>query len=91
MKPSRWLYLADVVVQRELKLEACSGPDLWAAGVADALPEAELLELTASMGRRFGRITECFDHFHRISAEVKVARDLHVQAVNFFTGKVAGH
>jgi ubiquinone/menaquinone biosynthesis C-methylase UbiE len=91
LKPGGRLYLADVVVQRELKLEARSNPDLWAACVAGALPEAELPELAASVGLRFGRITERFDCFRGTSAEAKVARDLKVQAVNFFACKVAGY
>jgi hypothetical protein len=91
LKPGGRLYLADVVVQRELKLEARSNPDLWAACVAGALSEAELPELAASVGLRFGRITERFDCFHGTSAEAKVARDLKVQAVNFFACKVAGY
>src|SRR6266508_596522 len=49
LRPGGRSYLADVVVQRELSLETRSDLDLWAAGVGGALPEAELLELTASI------------------------------------------
>ena len=37
LKPGGSLYLADVVVQRELTLEARSNPELWAACIAGAL------------------------------------------------------
>jgi hypothetical protein len=34
LKPGGSLYLADVVVQRELTQEARGNPELWAAGIA---------------------------------------------------------
>ena len=81
------LYLADVVVQRELKEDVRNDPDLWAACVAGALPEAELGALALATGLRDARITERFDCFRDTSAEAKVARDLRVQAVNFHARK----
>jgi arsenite methyltransferase len=87
LKPGGRLLLADVVVQRELTLEARENPDLWAACIAGALPEAELLEVTANTGLWDGRITERFDCFRNTSAEDKVSHDLQVRAVNFFAMK----
>ncbi len=87
LKPGGRLFLADVVVQRELTLEARSNPDLWAACIGGALPEPELLELTAAAGFLDGRIVERFDCFRNTSAEDKVSKDLHVAGVNFFAGK----
>jgi arsenite methyltransferase len=81
------LYLADVVVQRELKEDVRNDPDLWAACVAGALPEPELGALALATGLRDPRITERFDCFRDTSAEAKVARDLRVQAVNFHARK----
>jgi len=62
-------------------------PDLWAACVAGALPERELAELALATGFREPRIVERFDCFRDTSAEAKVARDLHIQAVNFSARK----
>ncbi len=87
LRPGGRLYLADVVVQRELKLEARSDPDLWAACVGGALPEPELGELTAAVGFVDGRITERFDCFRNTSAEAKVSKDLYVQGINFLARK----
>ena len=87
LRPGGRLYLADVVVQRELKDEVRSSPDLWAACIAGALPESELAELALACRFRDPRITERFDCFRDTTAEAKVARDLHVQAVNFLARK----
>jgi SAM-dependent methyltransferase len=87
LKPGGRLYMADVVVQRELTLDARSNPDLWAACIAGALPEPELLEVAASVGLRGAQIVERFDCFRGTSAEGKVAQDLRVGAVNFFAMK----
>ena len=87
LRPGGRLYLADVVVQRELKYEVRNSPDLWAACIAGALPEPELAELALASGLRDPRITEHFDCFRDTTAEAKVARDLHVQAVNFLARK----
>jgi SAM-dependent methyltransferase len=87
LKPGGRLYLADVVVQRELKLEVRESPDLWAACIAGALPEPELYEVAAAAGLRDGAIYERFDCFRDTSAQAKVAKDLRVHAVNFFARK----
>jgi ubiquinone/menaquinone biosynthesis C-methylase UbiE len=89
LKPGGRLYLADVVVQRELKLEVRESPDLWAACIAGAVPEPELHELAAAAGLRDGAIFERFDCFRDTSAAAKVAKDLRVHAVNFFARKGA--
>ena len=52
LRPGGRLWLADVVVQRELTLTARRSPDLWAACVGGALPEPELLELARAAGLR---------------------------------------
>ncbi|HUH94971.1 MAG TPA: methyltransferase domain-containing protein [Casimicrobiaceae bacterium] len=87
LRPGGRLYLADVVVQRELKYEVRNNPDLWAACIAGALPETELATLALASGLRSPRIAERFDCFRNTSAEVKVARDLEVHAVNFYARK----
>jgi ubiquinone/menaquinone biosynthesis C-methylase UbiE len=87
LRPGGRLYLADVVVQRELKYEVRNSPDLWAACIAGALPEPELTELALASRFREPRITERFDCFRDTTAAAKVARDLRVQAVNFLARK----
>lgn len=87
LRPGGCLYLADVVVQRELTLEARNDPDLWAACVAGALWEPELNELAVGAGLRDCRVTERFDCFRDTSAQAKVSKDLEVQGVNFFARK----
>lgn len=87
LRPGGRLFMADVVVQRELTLDARNNPDLWAACIAGALPEAELAELATATGFTECRVTERFDCFRNTSAEVKVAKDLHVRGVNFFARK----
>jgi ubiquinone/menaquinone biosynthesis C-methylase UbiE len=87
LRPGGRLYLADVVVRRELKFEVRNDPDLWAACVAGALPEPELAATALAIGFKDPRIVERFDCFRDTSAEAKVARDLRVHAVNFFASK----
>ena len=87
LKPDGRLYLSDVVVQRELTLEARSNEDIWAACIGGALPEPELLEITESFGFKGGKIVERFDCFKNTSAEVKVSKDLYVMGVNFYAKK----
>ena len=64
-----------------------NSPDLWAACIAGALPEPELTELALASPFREPRIVERFDCFRDTTAEAKVARDLHVHAVNFYARK----
>jgi len=91
LRPGGRLYLADVVVQRELKLEVRSNPDLWAACIGGALPEPELGELAAQVGLEACRVVERFDCFGATPISSRVAADLEVQAVSFFASKPHGH
>jgi stage V sporulation protein SpoVS len=76
-----------VVIARELKIEARSNPDIWAACIGGALQEWELVELAAGAGLVNGRVVEHFDCFRDTSAEQKVSKDLNVQGVTFFANK----
>lgn len=87
LRPGGQLYLADVVVQQELSIEARSNPDLWAACVGGALVEPELEALARETGFSGGRITRRFNCFYDTSAEAKVAKHLFVQSVNFIAGR----
>jgi ubiquinone/menaquinone biosynthesis C-methylase UbiE len=87
LKPGGRLFLADVVVQRELTVEARSNPELWAACIAGAMVESELPEAAARAGLSDGRVVRRFNCFYDTSAEAKVAKDLFIQSVNFFARK----
>lgn len=87
LKPGGRLLLADVVVQRELTLDARQNPDLWAACIAGALVESEMVTLAEQTGLIGGRIVERFDCFRHTSAQDKVAKDLFVHGVNFYAEK----
>jgi len=89
LKPGGRLYLADVVVQRELTEEARSNPDLWAACVAGALVESELVTLAGECGFTGGQVRQRFNCFYDTTAEAKVAKDLFIQSVNFYARKGA--
>ena len=87
LKPGGQLFLADVIVQRELTDEARSNPDIWAACIGGALVENELAEIAAMTGLRDGRIVERFNCFMGTPAEQHVSKDLFVHGVNFHARK----
>lgn len=87
LRPRGRLYLADVVVARELKLEVRQNPELWAACIAGALPETELPVLARDSGFIDVEIRAHFECFAGTDAEQKVSRDLRVRSVNFFARK----
>jgi len=89
LKPGGQLFLADVIVQRELTLEARSDPDIWAACIGGALVESELATLTSESGLEGGQVVERFNCFMGTSAERKVAKDLFVHGLNFHARKPA--
>lgn len=89
LKPGGRLFLADVIVQRELTEEARSNPDIWAACIGGALVEGELSEIAAITGLQDGRIIERFNCFMGTSAEQHVSKDLFVHGVNFYASKSA--
>jgi len=89
LKPGGSLYLADVVVQRELTLEARSNPELWAACIAGALVESELPRIAAASGLIRGRVVRRFNCFYDTSAEAKVAKELFIQSASFCARKTA--
>ncbi len=88
LRPGGRLFLADVVVSRELKVEVREDPELWAACIGGALQEGELIELADAAGLRGGRVTERFDCFAGTAAGARVAKDLDVRAANFFARRV---
>ncbi|NIN36527.1 MAG: methyltransferase type 11, partial [Gammaproteobacteria bacterium] len=87
LKPGGQLFLADVIVQRELSDEARSDPDIWAACIGGALVEHELSEIAALSGLEGGRIVERFNCFMGTTAEQHVSKDLFVHGVNFYARK----
>lgn len=89
LRPGGRLYLADVVVQRELTLEARSNPDLWSACVGGALQERELSAVARGAGLDECEVLTRFLSFTDTSAGAKVSKDLHLSSVNFFARKPA--
>jgi arsenite methyltransferase len=89
LRPGGYLFMADVVVQRELTLDAREDPVLWAACIGGALVEGELYALAQQTGFQDGEVVKRFNCFFNTTAEEKVAKDLFVHAVNFATRKPA--
>jgi SAM-dependent methyltransferase len=89
LRPGGRLYLADVVVERELASAVRNDPDLWAACVGGAVTEPELVELAAAAGLGEARIVERFDCFHRTRLQTKFGRELRVRAATLFARKPA--
>lgn len=89
LRPGGRLYLADVVVERELKREVREDPQLWAGCIGGALQEEELAALADEVGLIGGRVTERFNCFAGTSAASKLAADLYVHSVNFIAEKAS--
>jgi SAM-dependent methyltransferase len=87
LRPGGALYLADVVVQRELSLRARADPELWAACIGGALPEPELHTLASEAGFAEIAIRDRFFSFAGTSAEAKVSGDLAISAVHLTARK----
>lgn len=83
LKPGGRLHLADVVVRRELKLAVRQNPELWAACIAGALPEVDVVPLLLDVGFAHARLVERFDSFEDTQAQAKVADDLAVRGATF--------
>lgn len=87
LRPGGRLYLSDVVVARELKLESRREPELWAACIAGALTESELYELTWKLGFTDTAVLARFRCFEGTRAETRVSKDLDILGVNFIAHK----
>jgi arsenite methyltransferase len=87
LKPGGRLYLADVVLDRELSAAARGDPDLWAACVGGAVTQADLLQLVRGAGLADARVVENFDCFRRTSLEIKFGKAIRVQAASLFAAK----
>jgi arsenite methyltransferase len=83
LRPGGRLMLADVIVARELSLDAREAPDLWAACVGGALQAWEFEMLAVGAGLQSARLLDRFDCYKGTSAEAKVSTDLQLGAVNF--------
>jgi arsenite methyltransferase len=87
LKPGGQLFLADVVVDRDLSILARADADLWAACVSGAVKESDLLELAAEAGLADVRPVQKFDCFRGTSVERKFGRGLKVSSVSIFARK----
>lgn len=84
LRPGGRLYLADAVVRLPFSADNRSQAALWAACVAGAMPEQELLLAAAEAGLRHGRIVERFDAFRDTPAGSKVAPHMGLAGANFY-------
>lgn len=89
LKPGGRLYLADVVVSRELAPVARCNAELWAACVAGAVVAHDLPALLAGAGFEAVRCVERFDCFKGTAVERKLFGRLDVYAVTYFAAKPA--
>jgi arsenite methyltransferase len=89
LRPGGRLYLADVVVARDLRFEVREDPQLWAACIGGAVREDELPELAAAAGLTPLGVTDRFDSFGGTSAGARLSADLRAQGVNFLARKRA--
>ena len=87
LRPGGQLYLADVVVGRELSPAVRADADLWAACVGGAVTERELAALAAGAGLEAGRVVRRFDCFRNTGLASKFRGGLDVYAVAFHAVK----
>jgi arsenite methyltransferase len=89
LRPGGRVYLADVIIARELAIEARETPELWAACIAGAMVEHELSEVAASAGFVDGGITATFECF-RNTSEARKLMSLRIRGANFGARKPPG-
>lgn len=82
LRPGGELFLADVVLDRELAPPVRANADLWTACVGGALTEEALPRLLLECGLTQVRITERFECFAGTSVDRKFHRHLHAYGVN---------
>lgn len=87
LKPGGRLYLADVVVGRQLSQDVAHDPECWAACIGGAVPEPELLKVVAQAGLVSARLVERFDCFRNTRMGQVVPKELCVHAVNLYCEK----
>jgi SAM-dependent methyltransferase len=87
LAPGGRLFLSDVAVERELKLDARGDPELWAACIGGALTETELGGAARRAGFEACRLLDRFDCYANTPAREKASLDLEPHGVNFFARK----
>lgn len=87
LRPGGELYLADVVLERDLAPAARGNPDLWAACVGGAVTESGMLRHIAEAGLGGARVVEHFDCFHGTSVGRKFAGSMRIGGTTFHARK----
>lgn len=82
LKPGGQLFLADVVLDRELDERARGNAGLWATCIGGAMTEPALLQLIEDGGLHGVRVTERFECFAGTSIDHKFHGRLHACGVN---------
>lgn len=91
LKPGGQLWIADVVVGRELAPEARGNADLWAACVGGAVTVEALLELASGAGLVDATVIARHDPFGGTPVARKFGRTLEVSAVTLRATKPLAH
>jgi len=87
LKPGGRLYLADVVIERDLRLDVRAQPDLWAACIGGALPLSELFGLAQAAGLVECEVVQKHDAYADTLVSDRLSGSLWVQGVTFFARK----
>ena len=85
--PGGRLHLADVFLGKELKETERLDPNLWAACVAGALLESEIIAIAEDAGFQNCHIVERFNCFQGSRVEKTVSPSVGVHGANFFAQK----
>lgn len=87
LRPGGRLFLADVVLDRELAQAARASADLWASCIGGALTEGALVDLLTGCGLHEARITERFECFAGTDLARKFHGQLHAYGANVLASR----
>ena len=87
LKPGGRLFLADVVLDRELADGVRSNADLWASCIGGAVTESLLMELLRDCGLSDAQVTERFECFAGTDIDRKFHTHLHAYGINVLAHK----
>ncbi len=87
LRPGGKLFLADVVLDRELAQAARANADLWASCIGGALTEAALLQLLEECGLSGAHVTERFECFAGTDVDRKFHNHLHAYGANVLAAR----
>ena len=89
LQPGGALFLADVVLERDLDASAPRDPVIWAACVGGALTESDLFLALQMAGFDNVRVAARYECFRGTSVERKFGTSLRVQSITVYARKPA--